>query len=660
MSNLKQIVIGLYGVPGVGKTFLLAGLKESFGEEEYDFYEGSEMISKVVPGGLNAFHKLEKEEKAHWRQVAIDKIRERSANNRKVAVVTGHFMFWDEEKEAGYTVMTRKDLEVYSHIIYLDIPTAIVLRRRSADNDRARAPVSEAHLSKWQQDEKTQLRDLCRRHGILFLAMSKPSPRAVLTLLRDFGKHSESYNTSVAVRELDSVITAEQPGLNTAVVLDADRTLAPEDTGSLFWKKLKGRESTLKELFSGPLQYSYTAFRQASLLHEEVTDDDQFEALCRTIAGEVTMYPEFKSLLKVVAEENHTQAVVVSCGLRRVWEMVLEREGVSHSVKVIGGGRISDGFVVTANVKAALVRQLRATHGMHVWAFGDSPLDLEMLKEANHAVVVVGDETSRSKTMEADLRSSIAKGLRTRQALLPPDVLPRLDPMILPIVSFSERGFIDSIINNHRKPDIRVIEATNTNAARLLMTATRDERHCGPMLREAHRRIGAYLATHFLTELIGIEEYLIPHVQGHKTSGYRLLNEDKTSVVALMRGGEPMALGVNDVFPLAMFIHARCPVDIELQHLAGQTTVLLVDSVVNSGKTVVQFIERVRELNPTIRIVVVAGVIQSRSVRGENPNQGLASQRDVSLVTLRLSENAFTGRGTTDTGNRLFNTTHIC
>lgn len=34
-----------------------------------------------------------------------------------------------------------------------------------------------------------------------------------------------------------------------------------------------------------------------------------------------------------------------------------------------------------------------------------------------------------------------------------------------------------------------------------------------PALREAHRRVGWYLATEILADVIGIEEYDIPHVQ---------------------------------------------------------------------------------------------------------------------------------------------------
>ena len=120
-----------------------------------------------------------------------------------------------------------------------------------------------------------------------------------------------------------------------------------------------------------------------------------------------------------------------------------------------------------------------------------------------------------------------------------------------------------------------------------------------------------------------------------------------------------MAFGVNDIFPLAMFVHASIPEDIKPHHLKDQSTVVLVDSVVNNGTTVVQFEQHVRKLNPNIRVVVVAGVVQAESVSEGSPICGLARSTKLDIIALRLSENKFTGRGTTDTGNRLFNTTHM-
>ncbi|XMA20293.1 hypothetical protein WAI453_013084 [Rhynchosporium graminicola] len=159
------------------------------------------------------------------------------------------------------------------------------------------------------------------------------------------------------------------------------------------------------------------------------------------------MYPEFVALLKLVAKESHVGAVIISCGLRRVWEKVLEREGLSKVVEVIGGGRIADGFVVTARLKALLVSRLQKYHQKYVWAFGDSLLDLEMLGTADQAIVVVGDEKTRSRTMDLGLFNVIRDGgLQARQVVLPSDAMPRLDTNMLPLISMADPDFVYSML----------------------------------------------------------------------------------------------------------------------------------------------------------------------------------------------------------------------
>ena len=53
VSDQKAVVVGLYGVPGSGKSFLLNQLKKELGTTYFAFYEGSEVIATVVPGGLD-------------------------------------------------------------------------------------------------------------------------------------------------------------------------------------------------------------------------------------------------------------------------------------------------------------------------------------------------------------------------------------------------------------------------------------------------------------------------------------------------------------------------------------------------------------------------------------------------------------------------------
>jgi len=64
-----------------------------------------------------------------------------------------------------------------------------------------------------------------------------------------------------------------------------------------------------------------------------------------------------------------------------------------------------------------------------------------------------------------------------------------------------------------------------------------------------------------------MEEYPIPHVQGHATSGFRLSHEQRTLIATLMRGGEPMAIGINEAFPSAMSVYASCPDGIKSHYL---------------------------------------------------------------------------------------------
>ena len=659
----KPVVIGIYGIPGCGKTFLLNQLKQTFEPEWFKFYDGSQVIAAVVPGGLNSFQKLEEQEQIHWREVAIEKIGQDCAARGGAAVVAGHFMFWAEGAVVGRPVYTNNDMGTYTHILYLDFPADVVAQRRQNDTERCRPSTTVDHLRKWQQEEKDQLCCLCRQHGILFsLVAQNPSMLSnVSALLRNFYQQSEEHNLESAEIALDEALFTEKGHLKTLLVLDADRTLTAEDTGSLFWKRHRDPGLSLDEpcrlraLFGSALGYSYVAFRQAALLYEGI---ENYEALCQDVASTVAIHPEFISLLQLVAGQDHIRTVVISCGIRRIWELVLQRAGLSGSVKVLAGNRISDGYVVTSAVKAALVARSRNVHKLSVWAFGDSVLDLGMLKNANRAIVVVGDQRTRSKTMDAELGDAIDNGgLRAHQVLLPKDATPRLNTTNLPLIQLTNASFVAALIGQ-RKPNsgLSLFHATKRVSANLLMTPMRDATVAGPRLREAHWYAGWYLATELLSEVIGVEEYPIPHVQGHMTSGCRLLHERQTMIVALMRGGEAMAFGVNAAFPLATFLHARCPEDVTDDLLTGKVTVVLVDSVINSGKTVVQFVQHIRSLHATIRIVVVAGVIQTQCM--SEGLETISQDGQLSLVALRHSDNKFTGRGGTDTGNRLFNTTY--
>lgn len=264
-SAINGKVIGLYGLPGSGKSYLLYQLKGRLNHEEFAFYEGSEVITSVTPGGAMAFQQASEQEKTLIRQRAINTIRKESIKNNK----TGLFMFWPVEQEDGLTVATQDDLETFTRLVYLNTSPEEIARRYENDKIINRPLLLVTHMSKWHQAEEDQLRNLCRKHNILFISLpSFPAPlESTVKSIRDFHEQDPDYNDFQAEKRLDDIFNRPQSQLETVLVLDADKCLAAEDPGLLFWETVcemkgsKGRERTLQTLFSSPLSYSYTAFR---------------------------------------------------------------------------------------------------------------------------------------------------------------------------------------------------------------------------------------------------------------------------------------------------------------------------------------------------------------------------------------------------------------
>ncbi|TEA21998.1 hypothetical protein C8034_v006124 [Colletotrichum sidae] len=658
----KPTIIGLYGVPGSGKSFVLRQLQDILGHEDHSFYEGAERLGKLVPGGMDAFKTFSPEIKAVWRGRAVQNMAKECFEYGRTGFVAGHYAFWTEgDDETPDVVYTDEDKDAYTHILYLDVPADVVAQRTLDDESRPRPRLSVDHIRRWQDFEKRRLRRVCLEDGILFTVVPYvPSMLTrVLPLVHDIVQHSEADNLKRAMTHVDQVVLGldVDKDLDSMLVLDADRTITKGDTGMTFWTLPEARhlhaECPLKTTIAA-WGFTYKALRQIVLLYEETAAD--FDNMCASIAGLVNIHPEFSNLLQTATRDPNVGAVIVTSGIRRIWEMVMQKEGFGNSVRVVGGGRVCDGYVVTPDIKGAVVARLRNRHGLRVTAFGDSPLDLPMLKAADRAVVKVGEEKIRSQTMdEALLRAIDDEGLEAQQALIPPGVKPRLTPARLPVVDVAGRDFVASVAR--RRAYLQLVHATDKPASRLLATPTRDAMLDGPALRAAHARVGRYLAREYLSEVLGLESYPITHVQGRKADGFHVRDEANAVVVALMRGGEPMAMGVNDVLPKAALVHARTPRDLDAETFDGKTTVLLVDSVVDSGKSVRNFVHRLRDLDVRARVVVVAGVVQKKAVSGIL--EQLAEEDELTVVALRLSDNKYTGRYGTDTGNRLYNTTHL-
>jgi uracil phosphoribosyltransferase len=214
--------------------------------------------------------------------------------------------------------------------------------------------------------------------------------------------------------------------------------------------------------------------------------------------------------------------------------------------------------------------------------------------------------------------------------------------------------------------------ATLTTSAEVLATQMRRADLHGPDLQRAHEEVGKFLADKMMDnfgQTMGLVcNAKFSHVQGNDFIG-KAPAKSNLLILPLMRGGEPMARGVYSRFPDAIFVHfddddaQRNGLFADaLKHLDSTTPVniIVVDSVINSGQSIERAVVCIRQLaemaNPSLEIVVfvLAGVIQQEAADRLPP-----AYPRVRFLALRVSENKYVGKGGTDTGNRLFGTSHI-
>ncbi|KAL6354472.1 hypothetical protein LRP88_11809 [Fusarium phalaenopsidis] len=226
-----------------------------------------------------------------------------------------------------------------------------------------------------------------------------------------------------------------------------------------------------------------------------------------------------------------------------------------------------------------------------------------MLKEANEAVILVGDEQDGNPS---------TKLISAMESLASCDI----NKTMIPAVRLGDSDFVKSVVR-HRFDMVHA--KSEKGAAKLLLFSISNPSTASPMLREVHKYVEVYLALEM-------------------NSG--------------LSGGEPMARGINETFPHTMLLSGATASDIN-HHLQDKRTVILVDSAINSGQTMRDLIEQIRKSHRQIRIAVVAGIVHPKVTERNHDLNKMMRRSGASLVALRVSEDDFTGTESTDTDNRL-------
>lgn len=301
-------------------------------------------------------------------------------------------------------------------------------------------------------------------------------------------------------------------------------------------------------------------------------------------------------------------------------------------------------------------------------------LDTLMLNESDRAYILMNDKMNRSMK-EFILTNSIpgARSQRLYQIIdMDPSALAQIWHDGLPIET------LESLLSDLKSGRINgVIDCTlQSTSTKILAAKMRDASLQGPHLQKIHEQAGMLLADRVIDEhglqMNLVEAVEFSHVQGSTYDGLCTSSSRNILILPLMRGGEPMARGIYSKFASAQFIHfydQETEIDkrnnqfkksIGKMDMKRPVCIFIVDSVINTGRSIkrtIMYIQKVaNEISPNMKLAlfVVSGVMQEVAAN-ELPIQFPR----VRFVTLRVSSNRYTGKGGTDTGNRLFGTTLV-
>lgn len=161
-------------------------------------------------------------------------------------------------------------------------------------------------------------------------------------------------------------------------------------------------------------------------------------------------------------------------------------------------------------------------------------------------------------------------------------------------------------------------------------------------LRKIHYEFGKLLGLEILGSRPKINKQAITS-QGNKES-LTFFDDRDFVVVGILRAGLYLSEGIREIFPSCEYI--LCKNAERLSHYT-QKNIILVDAVINTGETIINFLDSIHKNN---RIYIATNVIYNETI-----DKLLNISQSIDIFSIRKSQNTYVGKGANDTGNRIFN-----
>ncbi|RAH53010.1 hypothetical protein BO85DRAFT_481352 [Aspergillus piperis CBS 112811] len=618
----RQNLIGIFGLPGSGKTHLLNQLRRELEGGPFSFYEYEE-VKKACPAYWSAYDS------------AFESIRHECDDAGVTGIATANYMQPDDFGEHPCTTLLDDGTlkRPFTHIMYVNTPVEVAHQRCMEDGEKNPTWYSLDYFRKWADEEFIGLKDTCFDRKIMFTMVDPDDLPRIITLIHTFQlDRNEERNQGIVDQCIDEVVAPWQGQVEKVLVMDCDGVFAPRYAEQTFWEMFYFGESNDKRPRDLPIRHlrcecidDYSDCRQLSLAYEQAVADGRFDEACKKAASVVALYPEIRNFLHRASKCPRLRIFLVTSRLRLLWERVLAQEGLSQSVKIIGSGPLSNGYIVPPKTKEKLIERLRTVHNLQVWAFGGHGSDEQMLHRAHYSIILRRPDNP-----------CYNKILLSGMALRLKDLKDCIDSTTFHLEELEEPAFLDQLMQHQ----FTLAHATHKGVAKLLHTRMLKSIYFPDQRLEekVYREAGWYLASEYISELEGIEEAAIDVSEEPKATGYQLVRESGMLTIPLKGCSHHMAAGIRDVYQKACTLQTDKPEDIDDDHLQEMDTVVLVEAVADSAEAITRYVNHIHRVKPCLSILVVAGVLQAELVAPGGPLPSLIRGGPITVVALSLAK----------------------
>lgn len=529
-------------MPCAGKTTLLNAL-----DSRIHIVNGSAWLNKYTDGN---FSRLPENEKVEWRIKYTEYL---AGITDEHIISDGHYAFEDT------IVFTDADGDIYDVFFYLYCePEELLARMQVSEKNQKFTNLTVDTISAWQNQEIEGLRLQCHKRNKDFYVIQsgKITESELVEFIDAILSGFSAYQLAIGLVDQIRRWIPHPCELN---IVDGDKTFINEDSLQLC---SHGFTTTV---FDGNFYTGYQSYcfeKETSLL------SFQYEELQNCTRN-----------MQVWSRVCNERYVVLSSGLNSLWK----RLGTQMNIPYVLASPL-----ISADTKYYVAKILRE-FGYRVKAYGDSKIDLYLLREADEGYFCLGNRISRS-LVDTDVS----------------DLHLLCDPMLYILAEKGDNGIAQ---------DIAICKSSSGID--------------GSRLAQAHFNLGYQLGC---------------YIKG-------ILPNKNIPVLVLERGGRFFGDGLYIGFGGKLYPHNPKK---DVLPTFDSNLILIVDSVINTGESILRLVEKLRKNNPLVKVCLVTNVIQK---------DALSKLRDCILFAIRVSDNKFVGKrqkkqignSGPDTADRLFN-----